>query len=88
MSLRKDNIHSNMQHHQLHQLNDKDIFLNLVRIYGDQSKNVQNPAVVFDIDGTLIRNNRTPITPIISFYNYCVNNRIPTFIITARIGTS
>ena len=48
---------------------------------------LQNPAVIFDIDGTLIRYDKTPIKPVVKFYHYCLKKGIPIFIVTARPGT-
>lgn len=45
-----------------------------------------NPAVIFDIDGTLINFDRNPIYPIISFYHYCLYRKFTIFIVTARLG--
>ena len=45
----------------------------------------ENAAVIFDIDGTLIKLNGKPISNIVNFYKYCVSqSNITTFIVTAR----
>jgi len=51
--------------------------------------NIQNPAVMFDIDDTLLYvpeygGELKPIVPIIRLLNYCLNNSITVIIITAR----
>ena len=55
--------------------------------------NVQKPAVMFDIDDTLlyIPKNGQPLKPIVSIIrllNYCLNNEITVIIITARDSRS
>jgi len=57
--------------------------------YLELIKNVNNPAVMFDIDDTLLYVPKThgplkPIIPIIRLLNYCLNNNITVIIITAR----
>lgn len=47
----------------------------------------KNPAVVFDIDSTLVDIDQRPITPIIRAYNYIQKKGIPIFVVTARPGT-
>ena len=47
----------------------------------------KHPAIVFDIDGTLLyENTDIPITSVIKFCNYCKEIGIATMIVTARRG--
>jgi len=46
---------------------------------------LDNPAVMFDIDGTLIDLNGKPIKPIIKLLNKCIQQNIIVIIITARL---
>ncbi len=54
-------------------------FLNLVTL-------PENPAMVFDIDQTLIDEKQNCIQPIIDIYNYAKDMNIALFIITSRPG--
>lgn len=45
---------------------------------------LKNPAVMFDIDDTLISYSGKPIKPIISLLNSCIKNNLTILIITAR----
>ena len=46
----------------------------------------QNPAIVFDIDNTLIYINGEPISPIINFFNHVKRIGINVILITNRSG--
>ena len=43
--------------------------------------------IIFDIDGTLIDNDRTLITETLEFYYYCLYKKYKIYIISTRIGT-
>ena len=59
-------------------------------IITDDSKNIKHPAVVFDIDATLLFNTQNnqcegvQHCPMVALYNLCLKNNIAIFLITAR----
>jgi predicted secreted acid phosphatase len=64
-----------------------EIFSKLQEILNNEVYN--SPAIVFDIDGTLIDDTTyQPIDYITSFYNYCLSLGLTVFIITARPSTN
>ena len=48
-------------------------------------KPMKNLAVVFDIDGTLVKDEKYCINPVVDLYNYCLEKKFKVFIITARV---
>ena len=69
---------------------------NKIRHYIDQilrTPKVKNPAVIFDIDATLLFNDETELggecrarknVPILNIHRQCIQRKIPVFLVTAR----
>lgn len=57
--------------------------IKLVKEYREYNQNMDNLSVVFDIDGTLLSDDK-PIKPVIYLYNLCKQLGYTIFIITAR----
>jgi predicted secreted acid phosphatase len=62
--------------------------MNLIDFFKKIPK-TQNDIVIFDIDDTLLRpyENNIPVTPVVDFYNFLIENNYNTAIITARVNT-
>jgi predicted secreted acid phosphatase len=48
----------------------------------------ENDVIIFDIDGTLIHDEKSCITTVVNFYKKCISLGYKVYIITARLFTS
>ena len=55
-------------------------------LYLSRIKLPSNPAIVFDIDGTILSHTHQPIEPILRIYHYAISQGITPFIVTSRLG--
>jgi len=68
----------------VHEINKKvKKAIDIVKEYREQHPDADDLAIVFDIDGTLLNEDK-PIKPVVHFYNLCKQLGYTTFIVTAR----
>lgn len=66
-----------------------DLAIEILAHYKNSMGAMSKPMVVFDIDGTLLREaDQTPIVPIVAFYREVQNMGISVSIVTNRVGTA